>query len=205
MIAGVLLASFSVSLVYLTNAASFLIVLLAVALIKQREEGQIAQREAFEWRKMLDGFHFVRQTQVIWATMLIDFYATFFSSARTMLPLVADQMLHGGPQGYGLLATAQPIGGVITGGVLATRKPIQRQGQMLLVSVALYGLATAIFGLSEIFFLSYILFALTGVGDTISTVIRGIIRQHLTPEQLRGRMTAVQMILAMGGPQLGDF
>ncbi len=204
MIAGVLLASFSIGLVYLTNAASFLIVLIAVALIKQSEEGRSAQHEAFAWRKMLDGFHFVRQTPVIWGTMLIDFYATFFSSARTMLPLVADQILHVGPQGYGLLATAQPIGGVLTGLFLATRKPIQHQGKVLLISVALYGLATALFGLSAIFFLSYLLFALTGVGDTISTVIRGIIRQHLTPEQLRGRMTAVQMILAMGGPQLGE-
>ncbi|HEY3993247.1 MAG TPA: MFS transporter [Ktedonobacteraceae bacterium] len=204
MIAGVLLASFSIGFVYLANAASFLIVLIAVVLIQYREEGRSAQHEAFEWRKMLDGFHFVRQTQVIWGTMLIDFYATFFSSARTMLPLVADQLLHVGPQGYGLLATAQPIGAVITALVLATRKPIQRQGKILLISVALYGLATAVFGLSTIFFLSYLLFALTGVGDTISTVIRGVIRQHLTPEELRGRMTAVQMILAMGGPQLGE-
>jgi MFS family permease len=204
MFAGMLLASFSIGLVYLTNATSFLIVLIAVALIRSREEGQIAKREAFEWRTILDGFHFVRKTEVIWGTMLIDFYATFFSSARTMLPLVADQILHVGPQGYGLLATAQPIGGVITGVILATRKPIQHQGKILLISVALYGLATAIFGLSAIFFVSYLLFALTGVGDTISTVIRSIIRQHLTPEQLRGRMTAVQMILAMGGPQLGE-
>ncbi len=204
MIAGILLATFSIGFVYLTNAVSFLIVLIAVIFIKYRGEVQSTEREAFEWRKMLDGFHFVRQTQVIWGTMLLDFYATFFSSARTMLPLVADQILHVGPQGYGLLATAQPIGGVITGVILATRKPIQRQGKVLLISVALYGLATAIFGLSAIFFFSYVLFALTGVGDTISTVIRGIIRQHLTPEQLRGRMTAVQMILAMGGPQLGE-
>jgi MFS family permease len=204
MLAGVLLASFSIGFVYLANAASFLMVLIAVALIHSREEGRIAQHEAFEWLKMLDGFHFVRKTEIIWGTMLIDFYATFFSSARTMLPLVADQILHVGPQGYGLLATAQPVGAVITGVILATRKPIQHQGKMLLISVACYGLATAIFGLSAIFFLSYLLFALTGVGDTISAVIRGIIRQHLTPEQLRGRMTAVQMILAMGGPQLGE-
>ncbi|HET8843454.1 MAG TPA: MFS transporter [Ktedonobacteraceae bacterium] len=204
MLAGMILASFSVGFIYLANAASFLIAVTSVALIQYREEGRSARQQPFEWRNMLDGFHFVRQTQVIWGTMLIDFYATFFSSARTMLPLVADQLLHVGARGYGLLATAQPIGAVLTGVILATRKPLQRQGTILLLSVALYGLATAIFGLSTVFFLSYILFALTGVGDTISTVIRGTIRQHLTPEQLRGRMTAVQMILAMGGPQLGE-
>jgi len=89
--------------------------------------------------------------------------------------------------------------------VLALRRDIQRQGVVLLVSVAVYGLATALFGISTSFALSYLLFGLTGVGDTLSTVIRATIRQVLTPDQLRGRMTSVNMVFFMGGPQLGEM
>lgn len=85
------------------------------------------------------------------------------------------------------------------------RRDIERQGVVLLVSVAVYGLATALFGLSTNFALSYFLFAFTGVGDTISTVIRGTIRQLVTPDELRGRMTSVNMVFFMGGPQLGEL
>ena len=136
---------------------------------------------------------------------MVDFFATFFSSARTMLPIVADKVLGMGVQGYGLLATAQPVGAVIAGVVLSLRREIYRQGAMLLVSVAVYGLATALFGFSTVFVLSYVLFALTGAGDTVSTVIRGTIRQVVTPDRLRGRMVSVNIIFFLGGPQLGEL
>lgn len=120
------------------------------------------------------------------------------------LPLVADQVLGVGVQGYGLLATAQPVGAVLTGAFLSLRRDIGRQGVLLLISVGLYGAATALFGLSTVFVVSYLLFALTGVGDTVSTVIRATIRQIKTPDDLRGRMTGINMIFFMGGPQLGE-
>jgi MFS family permease len=122
-----------------------------------------------------------------------------------MLPIVASDILGLGVQGYGLLATAQPIGAVIAGAVTSLRRDIHRQGLVLLVSVGLYGLATALFGLSTNFALSYLLFGLTGAGDTISTVIRGTLRQTMTPDSLRGRMTSVNMVFYMGGPQLGEL
>ena len=204
MLAGILLVAFPIGAIYLLNAGSFLIVLFAVLFIRYRSAVQQANSEAFNWREMLDGFHFVRRTRLIWSTMILDAFATFFASARTMLPLVATQILHTGVQGYGLLATAQPIGAVLTGAVMAMRKPVRRQGSIFLASVALYGLATALFGISSLFIFSYLFFALTGVGDTISTVIRTTIRLQWTPAELRGRMTAVQMVLAFGGPQLGE-
>jgi MFS family permease len=108
-------------------------------------------------------------------------------------------------QGYGLLATAQPIGAVLAGSILALRREIQRQGMVLLISVVIYGLATAFFGLSTVFALSFLLFGLTGAADTVSTVIRATLRQVMTPDHLRGRMTGVNMIFFMGGPQLGEL
>jgi len=137
--------------------------------------------------------------------MLIDFYATFFSSARTMLPIVADRLLHVGVQGYGLLATAQPVGAVSTGIILSVRRDIWRQGATMLVSVAIYGLATALFGISPFFALSYLLFGLTGASDTVSTIIRATIRHTRTSDQMRGRMSGIHMIMGDAGPQLGEL
>ena len=93
---------------------------------------------------------------------------------------------------------------VLAGTVLSLRRDIYKQGLALLGGVAVYGLATALFGLSTNFALSYLLFGLTGAGDTVSTVIRATIRQVITPDRLRGRMTSVNMIFFMGGPQLGE-
>jgi hypothetical protein len=157
------------------------------------------------WSALVEGLRFTYKQRLIWSTMLLDFWATFFASARTMLPIVAGDVLKVGVQGYGLLATAQPMGAIIAGGILALRKEMKRQGVVLLVSVVVYGVATAVFGLSTIFSLSYVLFALTGAGDTVSTVIRGTLRQLLTPDHLRGRMTSVNMVFFMGGPQLGEL
>jgi MFS family permease len=137
--------------------------------------------------------------------MLLDFFATFFSSARMMLPIIAGDILHVGPAGFGLLSTAQPVGAVLAGAATTLRKDIHRQGIVLLVSVAAYGAATALFGITTIFALSYVLFGITGAADTVSTVIRGTIRQLMTPDRLRGRMTSVNMIFFMGGPQLGEL
>ena len=122
-----------------------------------------------------------------------------------MLPIVAGDILGVGAAGYGLLATAQPIGALLVGLLLSLREEMKRQGLILLLSVALYGLATAIFGVSTIFVLSYLMFALTGAGDTISSIIRGTIRQLATPDSLRGQVVSANMLFFMTGPQLGEL
>lgn len=138
-------------------------------------------------------------------TMLLDFFATLFSSARTMLPIVAGDILGVGAVGYGILATAQPIGALIVGLVLSLRDELKKQGVVLLWAVAIYGVATAVFGVSTSFALSFVMFAITGAADTVSMVIRGTIRQLMTPDELRGRMVSVNMMFFMGGPQLGEL
>jgi MFS family permease len=203
-LAGVLVGFFDIGLVYLLNAVSFGAVLVALALMRYR--GQVSlQNKGLSRASLMEGLRFTYRSRLIWSTMLIDFFATFFSSARTMLPIVVSDMLGMGVQGYGLLATAQPLGALLAGAILSLRREIHRQGLALLVSVAIYGLATALFGLSTMFGLSYVLFALTGAGDTVSTVIRGTLRQVMTPDHLRGRMVGVNMLFFMGGPQLGEM
>jgi MFS family permease len=202
-LAGVLIAQYDIGFIYLINAISFLFTIAALLMISYPHKPEASS--GIGWQQLRDGLHFTFHTRLIWSTMLLDFLATFFSSAQTMLPIVADDILRVGVQGYGLLATAQPIGAVIAGMFMALRKDIQRQGLVLLSAITVYGAATALFGLSSFFALSYVLYALTGAGDTISTVIRNTIRQSLTPDNLRGRMTSVNMIFFMGGPQLGEL
>lgn len=203
-LAGLLMAGFGVSAVYALNAASFVTIIGALLLIHYRG-GAAAKDTGLSWGAIVEGWRFVRHTRIIWGSMMLDFLATFFSSANTMLPLVAGQILRVGADGYGLLATAQAVGSLLTGIVLSLRKDIYRQGVVLLSSVAFYGVATMLFGISTSFVLSYVLFALTGAADTVSTVIRQTIRQMMTPDRLRGRMTGINQIFFMGGPQLGEM
>ncbi len=203
-LAGLMIGSVNIGWVYAINSASFLMVLLALILMHYRETPRTTKVD-FSWNSLTEGLRFTYRSRIIWSTMLLDFFATFFASARTMLPIIAGSVLNVGPVGYGILLTAQPIGAVIAGAVVALRAEIEKQGVVLLVSVAIYGAATVLFGLSASFALSFLFLALVGAGDTVSTVIRGTLRQLLTPDHLRGRMTGVNMIFFMGGPQLGEM
>lgn len=203
-IAGLLVASVGIGWVYLIDAVSFGAVITALAMMGYRGRNGSLGR-GMGWSALVEGIRFTRHTPLIWSTMLLDFAATFFASARTMLPIMATDILGMGVQGYGLLATAQPVGALIAGVIMAARRDVRRQGATLLVSVAVYGLATALFGLSTWVVFSYMLFAFTGAGDTVSTVIRGTLRQLITPDRLRGRMTSVNMVFFMGGPELGEL
>jgi MFS family permease len=203
-LAGVLLWVLPYGAIYAINALSFLVALFALWRMSYRDTGR-AGRARVSLGAIRDGFKFVFGTRLLRSTMLLDFWATFFSSARTMLPIVAGEILKTDSTGYGILGTAQAAGSVITGFLMTTRRDIVRQGRALLISVALYGVATALFGLSTWFAASYLLFALTGAADTVSTVIRNVIRQSITPDDMRGRMIGVNQIFFQGGPQLGEL
>ncbi len=204
-LAGLLVAYIDTGYVYIINALSFLAVVVSLLLMNYR--GKVAASSAgLGLGALLDGLRFVFRTPIISSTMLLDFIATFFSSARTMLPIVASDILGVGAVGYGWLATADSVGAVVAGSVLATRgEQLRRQGPILLICVAIYGAATALFGVSTAFLLSFFLLMLVGAGDAVSTVIRGTVRQLSTPDELRGRMTSVNMMFFMGGPQLGEL
>jgi len=140
---------------------------------------------------------------MVWS-MGLDFVATFFAGAMSLLPIVADKVLGAGPAGYGVLVAA-PAVGAFAGSVYTATPPLPaRQGRLLLGSIVLYGLATVVFGLSRSYALTAFALALTGLADLVSTVIRQTLRQLLTPDRLRGRMTGVNMMFFIGGPQLGE-
>ena len=206
-IAGVLLAESGPGLIYGINALSFLAVI--GALIAMRASGspelQVARREALSFAAMKEGLAFVWRTPIVVQTMTLDFVATFFASATLLLPIFARERLDVGAHGYGLLAAAPAIGSVITAFAMARLGTFKRQGRLVVWAVAVFGVATAAFGVSTVFWVSMLMLAITGAADTVSTVLRQTIRQLVTPNHLRGRMTSINMMFFYGGPQLGEL
>ena len=206
-IAGFMLAESGPALIYGINAFSFLAVI--AALIAMRTSGDPQRngdrRSALSVAALKEGFRFVRNTPIIVQTMTLDFAATFFASATLLLPIFASERLHVDARGYGFLAAAPAIGSVITALVMARAGSFSKQGRLVVVSVAIFGLATAAFGISTVFWFSLLMLAVTGAADTVSTVLRQTIRQLVTPNHLRGRMTSINMMFFMGGPQFGEL
>ncbi len=203
-LAGIVISQFGIGFVYLINAISFFSVITALILMKTSGEIE-GTPSRVSLRAVLDGLAFVKSKTIIWSTTLLDFFSTFFASATALLPIFAENILHVGPMGFGFLYAAPSIGAVLAGYILAHVGTIRHQGKILLVSVAMYGAATIVFGFSKLFALSFFALFLIGIGDSISIVIRSTIRQLTTPDYIRGRMSSVNMIFSMGGPQLGAF
>jgi MFS family permease len=151
-----------------------------------------------------EGVRFVLTHPIIFPTVLLDFLATFFSSATALLPIFARDILAVGSVGYGWLVAGPSIGAGAVAAVLAFSGPIRRQGRTLITAVAFFGLATIVFGLSRSFWLTLLSLIVVGGSDGVSTIIRNTVRQLLTPDRLRGRMTSVNQMFFMGGPQLGE-
>jgi MFS family permease len=206
---GVLIAATGVGWVYIANAISFAFVIVALLMMRDmppRASGAAGSRDDVSLHAALEGLRFVFRSPLIRSTMLLDFFATFFSSATALLPIFAQDILRVGAKGYGWLYAAPAVGAVATSAAMVPLTDrIERRGPALLWAVGGYGLATVVFGLSRSFWLTFCCLALTGATDTVSMIIRNIVRQLETPDRLRGRMTGVNMVFFMGGPQLGEL
>jgi MFS family permease len=206
---GLLIAARGVTWAYIANAVSFGFVIVALVMMRdvpEREPSQDGSRDDVSWHAALEGLRFVFRQPLIRSTMLLDFFATFFSSATALLPIFAQDILAVGPKGYGWLYAAPAVGAFGTSvAMIPITTRIRRRGPVLLWAVAVFGLATVVFGVSRSFWLTFLCLALTGAADTVSMIIRNIVRQLETPDRLRGRMVGVNMVFFIGGPQLGEF
>jgi MFS family permease len=206
---GVMIAASGVGWVYVANAISFSFVILALLMMRDvpaRPASEGGSRDDVSLTAALEGLRFVFASPLIRSTMLLDFFATFFSSATALLPIFAQDILQIGARGYGWLYAAPAVGALVASAVMVgITDRIERRGPTLLWAVAGYGLATVVFGISRSFWVTFVCLALTGATDTVSMVIRNIVRQLETPDRLRGRMTGVNMVFFMGGPQLGEL
>lgn len=202
-LSGIVIASLGQGYTYFFNAISFLAVIAALLVI-----GRIPQdfksASGVSLAAIKDGVRFIFERKIILSTMVMDFFATFFASANTMLPIIARDILRVGEIGYGLLGAASSAGSVLAAFVVSQLPNLRRQGPIFLVSVIIFGLASIGFGLANTFWLAFLALALMGAADSVSTIIRNTIRQLNTPDHIRGRMTSINQIFFQGGPQLGE-
>jgi MFS family permease len=207
--AGLVIAATGVASAYLFNAVSFGFVILALVMMRDvpgRPPVQAGNRDDVSLGAAMEGLRFVFRSPLIRSTMLLDFLATFFASATALLPIFAQDILQVGARGYGWLFAAPAVGSFFTSVALVpATEHIRQRGRAIVWSVLGHGAATIVFGFSRSFWLTFACLALVGATDTVSTVLRNIIRQLETPDRLRGRMTGINMIFFMGGPQLGEL
>ena len=186
------------------SVASLLLISLLLLLFVRIERGAASANPA-TWRTFLEGLHFVWNKPIVLGAISLDLFAVLFGGATALLPAVASDILHVGPAELGLLRTAPGAGAALTAMTLAFF-PISRQvGRWMFDGVALFGVATILFGLSSNLYLSLTALALLGVGDMVSVYIRQMLVQLETPDAIRGRVSAVNSVFIGASNELGEF
>ena len=206
-LSGLVISFAGLSMVYWINAATYLALVWALIQIGSvtQQPVDLKGRSPVSWASIKEGLNFILARPIILSSMFLDFFATFFSSANALLPIFARDILRVGEQGYGWLAASQSVGAGVTAVILSQVGTIRHQGRILLGAVISFGIWTLVFGLSPFFGLTFLSLAMMGASDTISMIIRNTIRQLRTPDHIRGRMTSINQIFFMGGPQLGEL
>ena len=206
-ISGFIIAGGGLPYVYIINAISFMAVILALFMmgpVDQQKTTTSVTNGKVSLAAITEGVRFILGQPLILSTMIMDFFATFFASANTLMPIIAVDVLHVGAVDYGWLSAAQAIGALIAALIISQVHQIRRQGTTFLSSLVIFGLATILFGATRLFLVAMLALIIVGAADTVSTIIRNTIRQLATPDYIRGRMTSVNQIFFQGGPQLGE-
>lgn len=204
-ISGFFIAGFGQEAVYYFNAISFVAVLVALLLIGDVPQVIGEKTAGISMEAIKDGIRFILSKPIIFSTMMVDFVATFFASASTLMPIIAKDVLDVGVVEYGYLSAASAVGAVAVALVISQIKEIRKQGMVFVTAVVIFGIATIIFGITKSFIVAWLAIAVTGGADGVSTIVRNTIRQLQTPDHVRGRMTSINQIFFMGGPQLGEI
>lgn len=164
-----------------------------------------AAAEKTSVKTLLTGFRFVFHNRIVLGIISLDMFAVLLGGATALLPVYAKEILHVGPYGLGLLQAALPIGAIMCSFTLAHRPPMQKAGRSLLLAVTAFGLATIGFGLSKWYWLSFVMLVLCGISDNVSVVVRHTLVQLLTPDEKRGRVSAVNNLFIGTSNELGEF
>jgi MFS family permease len=203
-LAGLLIGFFnSVTFIYIFDALAAILFCIMLTRIKGRQLA-LAEKSA-TWKSLAQGFRFMRDTKVILAAITLDMFAVLFGGAVALLPIYATDILQVGAQGLGILRAAPSVGALVMAFLLAQLPPMKNAGRNLLLAVTGFGLATIVFGLSRSFLVSLLMLALIGGLDNISVVIRGTLLLTQTPDEMRGRISAVNSIFIGVSNELGSF
>jgi MFS family permease len=203
-IGGLVYGFFNVHVAYLT-VILFVVIALTLLLFVKRTPAPQDQPDEKILQRLVSGLRFVFRNQVLLGTMSLDMFAVLFGGAVAMLPIFAGEILFVGPQGLGFLRAAPMAGAVIMSFILAYRPPAERAGKWLLVAVAGFGISIILFAVSRNFYLSLFLLLLSGLFDNISVIIRATALQLITPDEMRGRVAAVNSIFIGSSNELGSF
>ena len=204
-VGGFAIAWIGVANTYWFDVISYFVVIgsLLLMIVPRIPAGKRAQAG---FGALVDGMRFLRAHPVILAVLSLDFFATFFGSPRALLPVYASQIMHIGPQGLGILIAATSIGAVALAPFTGLIGRITRQGLGVVLAIIGWGLCIMAFGLSPTpLWLGVLFLAGAGAADMVSMVLRGLIIQLTTPDELRGRINSVNAMFVIGGPTLGQF
>jgi MFS family permease len=202
--AGALIALFkSAAPVFAINAAAAILSFVLIALVRPRQAPPGNEKVTLD--SLLGGFRFVFNTKLILAAITLDLFAVLFGGATALLPVFAKDILHRGPVGLGLLQAALPVGSLACALIMAHRPPMRQAGRSLAVAVLVFGGATVVFGLSKIFWLSMAALFVCGFADNVSVIVRHTLVQMLTPDAMRGRVSAVNNLFIGTSNELGGF
>ncbi|MBO0793750.1 MAG: MFS transporter, partial [Ktedonobacteraceae bacterium] len=182
------------SWVYVANAGTMLVFVILLLMLRTRGQKRLPASEKATLRSLIEGLGFLRGNQIVLAAITLDLFAVLLGGATTLLPIYARDILQVGPTGLGWLRAAPSVGAVCMALLLAHRPPFKRGGRALLLAVAGFGLATIIFGLSRSFWLSLLMLFALGALDNISVVIRHTLLLLRTPDEMRGRISAVSSL-----------
>jgi MFS family permease len=199
-------------LVYAVGGAEFAYgvaaVLFAVSLVSVSTIRVVPSRERgapTSWATVLAGVRYVFRRKVILGALSLDLFAVLLGGATALLPIYARDILHVGPQGLGALRAAPGAGAALMAVVIAYRPIGRRAGRTMLTCVAIFGAATMVFGISQIFALSLVALFVMGAADRVSVVVRHTVVQLATPPEMRGRVSAVNAVFIGASNELGEL
>jgi MFS family permease len=202
-IAGLILASGGLATVYWLDVASYVVSFISVVALRPQPPLVGAGKASF--KSVAEGLRYIKGRQVIQGVYLLDIDAMVFGMPRALFPALGLNFFHGGAQAVGFLYASPGAGALV--GALTTGwvKTIRRQGRAVIIAVILWGVAITVFGLVDILWVAMVLLALAGWADVLSAVFRSTILQTSIPDDLRGRLSAIQIAVVQGGPRLGDL
>lgn len=200
---GFLLRWWSPALIYLLDAASSVVLLLCLTAVRPRAQQRSA--EPHSWRSLVDGIRFLGKQPLILSSMTLDMIAVLFGGATALLPIYAQDVLHVHEAGFGWMRAMPSVGAIVMALVLAIRPPFRHAGKALIASVIAFGVATIVFGVSRSYPLSLVALFALGAADNVSVVIRATVLQLLTPDSMRGRVSAVSVIFIGTSNEIGEL
>lgn len=203
-VGGLLIAFIGISGAYFVTAALILTAgIFALQLYPKPPVNNLDNEPMFTSIKK--GFSYVFNNKNLLGVLSLDLFAVLFGGAVAFIPEVASSILHTGPIGYGFLNAAMDLGSLISIGILVKYPMRQKQGLKMLLAVAGFGLCIIIFGLSKVYWLSFMALLVAGLFDAVSVVVRGTIMQLYTPDELRGRVASINLIFINSSNELGQF